>query len=324
MLNLQRCKTTTNRRKLIDTEKMEAKRQLLQQTTTSYSSEHAYRTLLQGPSFVEVTCLRNDFTVPMSRSIFGLYMIPVKIQDTTYRFVIDSGAQISSLKSSLIAKLQLQKLPGTLPIGSVGGKEVPLHGYLLPELSFGALHIAHLPVIELTMRELSICIKDREFSMFDGILGWDILSKLDFELDDVAHQMRILTNCYRFPFPNMVKTAFPLFLVQDEKGNIFTMGFDSGARYSWMSETAMQQYGYIMSEEQTIMGFGVHGMEEMKIRLVNHLSLYLDRANIDLRFVHTGRTNIFPNLAFDGILGNEIFRNRRIRIINSKEMVLLA
>lgn len=113
-------------------------------------------------------------------------------------------------------------------------------------------------------------------------------------------------------------------LVQDGKGNLLTMGFDSGARYGWMSQQAMKQYGYELSEETSAMGFGVHGLEEMKIRLIKEMTLYLDRACITFQGVHTGRTNIFPNISLDGILGNEIFRNRRIRIVNSKEMVLLV
>lgn len=38
----------------------------------------------------------------------------------------------------------------------------------------------------------------------------------------------------------------------------------------------------------------------------------------------TGRVRLFDDFAFDGVFGNEIFRKRRIRILNSANMVLLA
>ena len=71
-------------------------------------------------------------------------------------------------------------------------------------------------------------------------------------------------------------------------------------------------------------GFGLHGIEEMSIQLIKRLDLYLYKAHIRLNYVHTGETDIFANLPLDGILGNEIFRNRRIRFINSKEKILLV
>lgn len=324
MLELQRCRTTTCKETILSDPAVQRKRAQLKKDVSSFTSDHAYRTLLQGDSFVEMDQSEAAFAVPMKRSMLGLYLVPIIINGNTYRFVVDTGAQISSVKSSLIADLHLDKLPGSLSIGSVGGKEIPLAGYLMKELHLGSVCIHNLPVIEVPMKDLSVHFSGLDISPFDGILGWDILSCLDFELDDVGKQFKVKHNCYHFCYPNMVRAAFPIFLVKDHKGNLLTLGFDSGARYGWMGETAMKHFGYEMSDETDAMGFGVHGLEEMRIRSVYEMKLYLDRAEIQLRRIHTGRTNIFSGWELDGILGNEIFRNRRIRMINSKEMVLLV
>ena len=71
-------------------------------------------------------------------------------------------------------------------------------------------------------------------------------------------------------------------------------------------------------------GFGVHGLERMDLKIIKQRTLYLDKAEITLKDTMTGRVRLFDDFAFDGVFGNEIFRKRRIRILNSANMVLLA
>lgn len=324
MLEFQRCITTTHKETVLSGSVVSQKRSQLTNALSSYTREQAYERLLKEPAKVELVWNHADFCIPMKRSIFGLYLVKAMVEGHACRFVIDTGAQISSIRTSLLPTLQLRSLPGTMSIGSVGGKEEQMSGYLVKELKLGELMIRNLPIVGLATEALQLKFKDVDLAPFDGILGWDILSQLDFELDDVGKQLKILKNVYRLPYPNMVKAMFPIFLVKDDQGNLMTLGFDSGARYSWMQEQAMRAYGYTLGEEAGVMGFGVHGLEQMSVKLITQMDLYLYKAKLSLRHVHTGRTNIFPNVSLDGILGNEIFRNRRIRIINSKQMVLLA
>lgn len=324
MLEFQRCITTTHEETVLCGSRVSQKRAQLTNALSSYTKEGAYETLLKGPSFVQLEWIKEECSIPMKRSILGFYLITVLVDGKPCRFVIDTGAQISSIRSSMLSSLQLVSLPGSMSIGSVGGKEEKLSSYLVKELQIGSLLVHHLPMVALATQELQLRFGNMEFALFDGILGWDILSQLDFELDDVGKQMKLLKNVYRLPYPNMVKAMFPIFLVKDRSHNLLTLGFDSGARYSWMKEESMKSYGYDLSAEAGVVGLGVHGLEEMKVKMISEMELYLFKAKMRLSHVHTGRTNIFPTVTLDGILGNEIFRNRRIRIINSKQMVLLA
>ncbi|EFP61975.1 hypothetical protein HMPREF0983_01476 [Erysipelotrichaceae bacterium 3_1_53] len=72
------------------------------------------------------------------------------------------------------------------------------------------------------------------------------------------------------------------------------------------------------------MGFGVHGLEKMDLKIVKEWTLFVDKAEITLKDTMTGRVDLFEHFTFDGVFGNEIFKRRRIRIINSAGMVLLA
>lgn len=321
MLLLHRCTTKRHKETILtqDEELSKLKKQLMQ-----YRNENAYYTLLQGKLTLRLERSKEDFDIPLRRNLFGLYILPVTLHKQIYWFILDTGAQISSIRSHVQKQLQFQKLPGSLAIGSIGGKEKTMEGYLIDHMSIGCLQLYDLPVIALDKQDFVMKIGSLDLFQFDGIIGWDILSRLDFEIDDVAKRFKVMKNKYRFTYENMIPTQFPVLLVKDGAGRTLKMGLDSGSRMSWMNEQKAKEMQLAMSEQVQAMGFGVHGREEMCVRMVKEVDFYLFKAHVNIKNMITGRTNIFPNFEFDGILGNEIFKNRRIRMINSKAMVLLT
>lgn len=320
---IHQCRVTTAAKTVCDDALSQAAHKRLSAKLVSYTPERVYQDLLQKPADVKWIWQEESFIVPMRRSIVGLYLIPLLIGEKYYWFVIDTGAQISSIDRELLQEHPLEKLPGSLSIRSVGGMEKPMSGYRMDALTIGSLTIQNLPMVLLESSLLPPLLAKWPAFHFSGILGWDVLSRLDFELDDVDKQFKVVKNRYAFAYPNMVAAMFPIFLTKDEQDNLLVMGFDSGARYSWVNRKAMEKFAYPLSCETEMLGYGVHGMETMSIHIVSKLNLYLDRANICLRNVHTAETEVFRNVVLDGILGNEIFRNRRIRLINHQSTVLI-
>ena len=47
-------------------------------------------------------------------------------------------------------------------------------------------------------------------------------------------------------------------------------------------------------------------------------------SHINMYHCESPASNIFPGHPYDGIFGNEIFAGRRIRFVNSRNMLLLA
>lgn len=324
MAIVHQCRITTVPKTVCDDAAAQEIQRRFQNELAAYTPERVYHDLLLEAADVKLIWQEAAFRVTMKRSILGLYLLPVEIGGKTYWFVIDTGAQISGISSMILEDHPLQKLRGKLAIRSVGGSEQAMTGYLMDTLKIGALTIQNLPMLLLHSSLVPPVLAKLDAFRFAGILGWDILSRLDFELDDVEKQFKVVKNHYHFAYPNMIPTMFPIFLTKDEHANLMVMGFDSGARYSWVNPAMMKKFAYPLSQETEMLGYGVHGMEAMKTQMVSELSLYLDRANIRLRNVHTAETEVFHNVVLDGILGNEIFRNRRIRIINHEAMVLIV
>ncbi|NBJ64405.1 hypothetical protein D5266_04300 [bacterium c-19] len=319
---IRHCKTTTTQETILCGEAIAKTRVQIADLLSEYTQDRIYRDLHFNSDRILYQMESKSFQLPMKRSFTGLYMVPVTIAGEKYRFVLDSGAQISGVRQEILEKINAERMGSGLSIGSIGGTKKMLTAYILEDIQIGSLTLYQFPVI--TLHPPRISPMNSGFYLFDGIIGWDILSQLDFEIDDVAKVWKVLENRYSFAHPNMVRAIFPILLVKDAKGNLLKMGLDTGARCGWVNKEKMELLGYELSQDVEMYGYGVHGIENMNIQLIKEMDFYLYKAHIHLRYMHTGDTNIFATMPLDGILGNEIFRNRRIRFINSKEMVLLV
>ena len=150
-----------------------------------------------------------------------------------------------------------------------------------------------------------------------------LLSQIDFEMDTIAGRFKVFPNRFRLDHPNLLSCSFPAVLVRNEKNEVSLFGIDSGAKQSWLGEAYVREKGLQIVSEAKVIGFGVHGKEEMQTPIIDSLTLRLDRASIELRGSITAFVEIFPGCPFDGIFGNEIFAGRRIRFVNSRKTVLL-
>lgn len=259
----------------------------------------------------------SEFRIPMKRTLLGLYTIEVIVNHHKLRFILDTGAQISGIMAHNAKQCGLIKSTGTMQVSSVGGKQEQMHGWIAETIQLGALELFQYPLI--TLDKIYV-----PFMKMDGIIGWDILSTLDFELDDIAKQCRILKNRYRFQYCNFIQSTFPVMILMDDEKQMHLFGMDSGATTSWVNETIALANQHQVVGEIKAFGLGVHGLEEMHLKVFEGCVYHLFKARITIRNINTGRTDVLPGLQLDGILGNEIFKGRRIRFINSKGMVLLA
>ena len=322
---MHRCKVTSaNQRVMIDEQTYQ---ELYDQISVPFFRDRikmAKESITLHDFKEEKRIYHESFTLPMRRNMFGLLTIPVYINHVLCHFIVDTGAQISGIRSSCIKKVGACPTKGKLDVGSIGGKEQSMAGYRCKEFQIGGIAYVNKAMIVLEQEQFSIGFGSIDLMNFDGILGWDVLSSLDFEMDDIAHEFRVLKNCYKFPTTNIIPGSFPVFLCKNENGKIAVFGFDSGSKVSWLSESYVKEQGISIVASGDALGFGVHGIEKLPMKIVDELTCYLDRAKITLKDTMTGRCHLFENFTFDGVFGNQIFKGRRIRIVNSKNVVLLV
>lgn len=324
MFSFHRCITSSNAACTITDDEYSNLQEKIQRPAFRDGIMHGRERIIGSDIVVSTLSYQPSFTLPMKRNIFGLYSITVHINHTPCTFIIDTGAQITGIRANIARKIGINATKGNLEVGSIGGTQKVLNGLCADHFQVGAMMFHPLPMIALGENDFSLRFAGQELLGFDGILGWDVLSQMDFELDDIAHTFKGIKNSYRFAHANMIMGSFPLFLVRQRDQSIAVFGFDSGSKTSWIGKDAIQAYHYETDGDIKGMGFGVHGMESLQITIVKDVQYELDRASIQLKRTMTGRCDIFPHFTFDGIFGNEIFRNRRIRLVNSKSIVLIT
>lgn len=261
------------------------------------------------------------FSLPMKRNLFRLLEIKGKINQHKVTLLIDTGAQISAMRCSLFEKLNLKAYP-PLEIGSFGGSKIDLETVVVEEFAFGKMKVLNHPMIVLGEDTLQMKIGPLNLIHFDAILGWDILSRIDFELDDIAHQFKVIENTYRFKYPNFIKGSFP-FMIGRRQNELVKLGIDTGSYYSWISKDYMETNQMEKMEIETL-SYGVHGKEKNASQMALHYDVLLDRGYIVLSELIQGPCQIFSHFKYDAVLGNEIFKGRRIRFLNSASMVLFT
>lgn len=269
----------------------------------------------------ELHIIEPQYQCKMKRNIFRLLEIKGTIQNHKVSFLIDTGAQISAIRDTFYQKLGI-KTYKSIDVGSFGGGNSSLESVVVSHLQVGGIEIINHPMLVLSKDTFSMKLMGVDLLQFDAILGWDVLSRIDFELDDISHTFKLIDNSYRFKYPNAIKGGFP-FMIGRRKNEVIKIGIDTGAFYSWISKDYMKEHQLKGHSVETI-SYGVHGKEINQTQLLADFDVLLDRGYIKLKDIMQGPCHIYPSFHYDMILGNEIFKGRRIRFLNSASMVLFT
>lgn len=266
----------------------------------------------------------DSFSMQLKRNRLGLYVCDVKIQGIVFTFLVDTGAQISGILTQSAAKIKVETTSQQVNVGSIGGRSKGAQCVVVPQLFFGAIEILQQPLVLLQDKDFSIPYINIKMMKFDGILGWDILSNFDFELDDKNQKLSVLKSDDTFLIQNFIPVSFPCICLIDQNEKPAIFGFDSGARESWLGKNYVEAAKLEADYDQKVIGMGVLGFETMELRFVDSLDLFLHEYKISLQKIMTGRVDMFHNLEIAGVLGNKIFKGRKIQLFPTKQYIRIV
>ena len=118
---IRHCKTTTTQETILCGEAIAKTRVQIADLLSEYTQDRIYRDLHFNSDRILYQMESKSFQLPMKRSFTGLYMVPVTIAGEKYRFVLDSGAQISGVRQEILEKINAERMGSGLSIGSIGG-----------------------------------------------------------------------------------------------------------------------------------------------------------------------------------------------------------
>ena len=260
----------------------------------------------------------------------SLLYVPVTLDGTSVLMLLDTGAEKSVLTKAIVTKLDMTRdsRNGTV-LSGVGGQGKEEQDAIVGHLVFAGhdLRVGHLPVVELPFSpETSV--------PFAGILGADMLSHFDLDLDVAKQQLGVyrVHNCAgRFlPWSQPYETvglettwADRLLLPVTLDGVVLQAFLDTGAASSIVDTAAAARLGVteaVLAKEPHGRGIGAAGPNVVRTyHQFSRLQIGADQ------FANPGLTVLDRTLrGADMLLGEDFLRLRRVWISYRTRQLFVA
>jgi clan AA aspartic protease (TIGR02281 family) len=264
--------------------------------------------------------------IKLKKNILGMLLINVKVKNKKMKFLIDTGAEVTILTDEALSSVGISyDVNDKINVGSSNNQKSEINLALLDRIEIGGVNFLNLPVLVISEKKVSFSVFNIKLFKLDGILGWDVLKQLDFEIDYNKSKLRIIEfNTWESESEsNLIKSSFPTILVSDENENIKIFGLDTGSRKSWLNDNLVGTIGIKVVKQKKHKIIGAHGKDEETVNIIKEYKIKLSDKQLIFNNISTGFTGFLNNFEFDGVLGTEVFKNNIIKIINSKGIILI-
>lgn len=138
-------------------------------------NELAVRSLLRGAPAQRVLDAQ-PFAVPLRRDTLGLMEVPVRVGADSAWWILDTGANFSTVTESTARRLGLTVSRGAAKVKGITGTYSPLHVAIVPEVRLGTVRVRNVAV--LVLADSALFIPQVPFQI-TAILGYPVLEALD-------------------------------------------------------------------------------------------------------------------------------------------------
>ncbi|USU05601.1 retropepsin-like domain-containing protein [Sphingomonadaceae bacterium OTU29LAMAA1] len=185
-------------------------------------------------------------TVPIARNTVGLLTVEVATGDATSSWIVDTGAELTTVPESTATKLSVRMVEGSATIATSTPIQVAGRLGVIDTLSIGSARVRHVPVLVLPDAMLRL----PDGSVMPGILGLPVLAAFR----QVAWLDRGSTLCLGAnacaPATARVAKSFPMYWAGGSIGAPVTLGsvqrpaqLDTGSNAVELSEAGFKELG---------------------------------------------------------------------------------
>lgn len=277
-----------------------------------------------APAFKGVSTtvtFRDSMTsVPLTRSMTGVAMIPVTVNGVKRHFWLDTGSSITILTSDVADASKVVAIGGdTLELVSSVGR-LATRAAVVRSFQLGGVTVTNSPAMIVSNEALQV----REASTgmppqpIDGVIGFDVIRLLDLAIDDVNGRVIIRKPVARAEDSkhprNLVWFGVPIVTLLTEGGSAVHMLLDTGAEETFGTAGMARKSNarWRAAERRIVEGFG--GAKTESGIVVPSLRLFLDDVPLSFQriFLYDAR---YPTIfALDGTLGAEVGLGGVVRI----------
>lgn len=264
---------------------------------------------------------REPVVLPFVPAVTSTPVVSVRVNGVSRWFWIDTGSSITLIASDVAAQAGVVPLTAdTLEMVTAVGV-TSARPALIQRLDVGGLSIANQPSAIIAARDLALEVQGEggtlEVVRIDGVIGMDVIRRLNLEIDFFRSRVRIAR-----PRPervddrdrNLLWLGYPLVRMEQADGRALYFGLDTGADRTYATEGLLRKLPkkWLRRQRQRISGFG--GDTTLTVPTISTLEVRMGGRKFTLTelAVHAPRRLGFVQI--DGVIGNDTAAGLNMRI----------
>lgn len=263
----------------------------------------------------EIDFPASPIVLPLMLSVAGTPMVEVTINGKQKQFWLDTGSSMSIVSSDVAEESGVPALvPDTLEVATTTGR-VPARPAAIRRLDIGGVSIRSATAMIVASSLMEIRGGDLNEAgapaKIDGIVGFDIISQLNLQIDYMKATVRIgrpVPSSSRAGQRNFFWVGTPVVRVVSQNGIPLHFGVDTGAQETFATDRLLGKGNVqtFVGERKRIGGFA--GLKEFRGRFIPSMRLALRGRNILLQKVLVFTPAVSSFVALDGVLGSDAGR----------------
>jgi len=267
----------------------------------------------------EVQVPDDPIVLPMRRSAFGTPVITVRVNGRPHEFWLDTGASMTLLSAEVALQTGVYlAAPDTLALGVVAG-HIPARAVIIDSLDIGPVKARGLSAAVVEQRMLRLDRRmvhgQMESIPIDGVIGTDLLRRMDVVLDAGAGTMTI-----RRPRPdprakrNLYWVGYPVVKLVTRDGRPVLFGLDTGAEGTYVTTALLRKLPRtaVAARRMTLGGLGT-GKERTEW-VARDVALSDGDYAISLRNAPVTPERRWTFVVFDGVIGSDVALATRMHL----------
>jgi hypothetical protein len=281
-------------------------RAVVRHVSSGMSVSNDFITISEGYAPEEYILPETDVAVRLYRFPgTRIPQIPVKVDGRTYRFILDTGSDLSIVSARLAGEIGLEPLAidNLTSITSIGTQRMDIS--IIPQASIGQLTMRNHRVLIVPDRDLQFRFGSLVVARIDGILGMNALRELETTID-----YRIAKVYFARPpqlgqgVPvNLVRIPISLVRLHAENGQALLFFLDSGSSHSYLTSRGAARVQGLVQDSRAILAAGVGGLVQDMVSLTGDVRLFMNGLSLVFRDMRIQDTPITNTGKHDGVLG---------------------
>lgn len=244
----------------------------------------------------------------------GLASVIIKVNGEELKFLLDTGCDLSAITKKAAKHFTYQKMDYPVEVISIVGKRVKTDPLIIDSFLLGKTRINNMYATLFENSALRFRFLFITFLKFDGIIGWNVLKNLDFEINYKSKKLVIRKPVNRnITDRNLCWLFGPVIKLTNYMGAELLFKLDIGAMNTSLYPLIFDkmQIPDVVNKKKRIWSVG--GSERIKIQRVPNLTLRLNDYLLNFENISSSEDNYYY-IRMDGNFGADVGEKGRIRI----------